>query len=385
MAAKDGISDKLPLNDERSMVLLRRLVRESVRPYTLQLVFAVIAMVLVAGTQALTAWLMDPVVNKVFVQKDEQMLWLVGGAVLVTFLVKSIASYAQETFMAYVGHRVVADTQSRLFAGLLNQDVGLFQAHQTGTLLSRFSYDVERMRFAVSNALLGVGRDALTVIFLVGVMFYQQWMLATVALVAAPVTVVPIHRLGQRIRKVTADTQHEMGQLTTTLSQSFHGIRMVKAYRMEAYERAKADGFVESIFTLAFRAARVRAAAQPIIDAFGGVAITAVVVYGGHRVVQGATTPGAFFSFITALMMAYQPMRALGKVNAIIQEGLASAQRVFNLVDRVPAIREPENPAPVPRQAGPVRFDGVSFSYDDETDALDGVTFEAVASIERSF
>ncbi|TVR99107.1 MAG: ATP-binding cassette domain-containing protein [Rhodospirillales bacterium] len=370
---------RLDLSDERSWRLLRRLVRELVRPYLPTLAVAVVFMAVVAATTAATAWLLDPVVNKVFVARDPAALWLVGGAVLAVFAVRSAAAFLQEVLIARVGQRVIADTQDRLFGHMLAQDVALFQARHSGALLSHFTYDINAMRTAVSNALVGLGRDALSVLFLVGVMVYQDWLLALITLVVAPLTIYPVQQLGRRMRQVSARTQEEMGVLTTTLSQTFQAIRMVKAYGLEAYERAKVGRMIESLFALTYHAAKVRAAPQPIIDALGGIAVAAVIIYGGARVIDGTTTAGAFFSFTAAVLLAYQPMRALGKIAAQIQEGLAAADRVFRLLDRRPALEDTPGARALPRRAGAVRFEGVRFSYDGIAWALDGVDFEAPA------
>ncbi len=281
--------------------------------------------------------------------------------------------------MVDTGLRIVADIQSRLFSHLLQQDVAELQGHNSGTLLSRFTYDVNIMRYAVSDAVVVLGRDVLTVIFLVALMFYQEWLLATIAFAGAPLTVYPLQMLGKRVRKVTRETQEEMGALTSRLGQSFQGIRTVKAFRMEPHEQGHADSLIERIRGLSYRAAIAKAATQPITDALGGVAIAAIIVYGGLRVIDGHTTAGAFFSFIAAMLMAFQPIRALGKLNARIQEGLAATERVYALLDQAPAIVDPPDARKVPRQAGAVRLEGVRFSYNGETQALDGVTLEAPA------
>ncbi len=373
------MTDSLPVTDVRTLPLIRRLLAEAVRPYLWQIVIGMVFMALVAGTTAATAWLMEPVVNKIFIQKSAAMLWLVGGGVLGTFLLKSVASYAQEVVLSRVGLRIVADTQARLYAHLLEQDMAVFQARHTGELISHFTYDIGAMRTAVSNALIGLGRDTLSLIFLIGVMVYQDWTLSLIALVVAPATIIPIERLGRRMRKVSVKTQDQMSALNTLLSQSFQGIRIIKAYGMEAYETDRAGRLIETLFTLMVQAVKVRAAAQPIIDAFGGFAVAAVIVYGGFSVIHGGTSPGAFFSFITAVLMAYQPLRALSKINAYLQEGLAAANRVFAVLDRLPAITETPGARALPRQAGEVRFEQVRFSYDGEHPALDGVSFTAPA------
>ncbi len=370
---------KIALTDDRTFGLIRRLISESIFPYRFQLGGALLCMSIVAGMTTASAWLLDPVVNKVFVQHEAGMLWLIGGAVLAVFALKSLASYVQEVLLAYVGQHIISDTQNRLFGHLIEQDVGLFQARASGSLVSHFTYDINAMRAAVSGAFVGVGRDALSVIFLVGLIFYQDWLLACVSLLAAPLSIYPIQRLGKRMRRVASQTQHEMGGLNTALSQAFQGIRVIKAYRLEGFEKDRVSRLTRSLCDLAVHAARVEAAAQPIIDTFGGIAITAVIVYGGARVIEGATTPGAFFSFIGAVLMAYQPMRSLSKVNVSLQNGLAAAHRVFSLIDRQPALVELPDAQAMPRLPGAVRFENVRFSYDGEDSALDGVDFEAPA------
>ncbi len=370
---------RIQIADSRSLPLIKRLWSSFIRPHAGWLAVASVAMALVAATTALTAYLMDPVVNEVFVNKNATLLWAVGGAVLATFVVKSVAAYFQDTLLAVVGQRVVADVQSKLFAHLLDQDVALFQSRTTGTLISHFTFDVQALRQAVSNAIVSLGRDGLSVILLVGVMVYQDWLLSVITLVVAPLTAVPIERLGRRMRKVSGAAQVRMGDLTTHLGQSFQGIRMIKAYGMEAPERASVGAIILDIANLSIRQGRVRAAVQPIVDVFGGIAVAAVIVYGGLRVIEGVTTPGAFFSFIAAVLMAYQPLRALGKVNTQIQEGLAAAERIFALLDREPEIRDAADAKVLARDPAEIRLTGVLFRYPDGTEALSGLDLVAPA------
>ncbi|WP_420564956.1 ABC transporter ATP-binding protein [Thalassobaculum sp.] len=370
---------RIPLNDARTGPLLRRLWAAFVRPHAGWLAVASVAMAIVAATTALTAWLMDPVVDKVFVEQDRSMLWLVGGAVIVTFALKSAASYFQDALLARVGGRIVADVQIRLFGHLLGQDVALFQSRATGGLISHFTFDVQALRQAVSNAIVGLVRDGLSVIFLVGVMLYQDWLLSLIALLVAPLTVVPIQKLGKRMRRVSGDAQARMGDLTTLLGQAFHGIRVIKAYAMERAETGRVGALAEEIYRLTYRQGRVRAAVQPIVDAFGGIAVAAVIVYGGYRVIEGATTPGAFFSFIAAVLMAYQPLRGLGKVSTTLQEGLAAAERLFVLLDRQSAIAEAPDAKALERAPAEVALTDVHFRYADGTEALAGIDLVAPA------
>jgi len=354
-------------------------MREAVSPYAGRLVLAVACMVAVAATTAALAWLMDPVVNRVFVDQRADLLWPVGGAVLTVFVVKGLATYCQTVLMAGVGQSVLMDMQNRLFRHLMTQDLSFFQHQTTGGLMSRFTTDIGMMRQAVSTALTGVGKDSLSVIFLVGVMFYQDWLLATIAFAVFPATVIPITTLGRRLRHVTADTQAQTGSLMTLLQQTFTGMRLIKSYRMEAYETERAATLTERIRSLVVRTERVKAIASPLMETFGGVAVTTVIVYGGWRVIQETTTAGAFFSFLTALLMAYRPMKALANLNAQVQEGLAGAERLFYILDTEPSLKDSVDAKPLVVGGGGIALDTVSFSYDEDTAALNSVTFDVPA------
>ena len=368
-----------PEGHASTALLMRRLLRESVRPYLGWLALAVVFMVVMAGATALSAWLMKPVVNDVFIGRDPAMLWLIGGAVLATFLVKGLANYAQASLMSFVGLRIVSDNQNRLFARLARMDLQFFHDNATGRLISRFTVDVGLMRAAVSNVLTGFGKDTLSLAGLVAVMFIQDWRLALASFVVFPIAVLPIVRLGRRMRRVTAHTQEEMGQLMTILEQTFQGIRIVKSYVMEEYEKHRVGAIIERIFTHTMNAARTRARASPIMETLGGIAVALVIVYGGSRVIAGATDAGSFFSFITALLLAYEPMKHLANLNTNLQEGLAGAQRLFAVMDTEPRVREAANARAIEVKRGAIRFEGVRFSYVPGRTALHDVSFEVPA------
>ncbi len=369
------MSTPLPL-DHSTQSLVSRLWREAIHPYLPRIVVALFAMLIAAGAQGFTAWLMEPVVDWVFTQKSQALLWPVAGAVLATFAIKGTAEYAQAAMMSQVGLRIVADLQKRLFAHLISLDAGFFGATSSGRLVSRFMVDVNQMRAGVSNAITGIGKDSLTVLALIGVMFYQDWMLAAAAFLVFPVAFYPIIRLGRRMRKVTVNTQEQMGAFNTVLEQSFQGIRMVKSYGLEPIERGKVDSLTDEIYRLTLKGAITRALSSPIMETLGGVAVTIVIVYGGYRVIDGTTTTGSFFSFITALMMAYQPMKSLAKLNASLQEGLAGAQRLFALLDTQSAITEKPHAATLRVEAGAIAFDGVTFAYGTDGPALNDLTLD---------
>ena len=373
--------DPLPDKPESTAVdgLYRRLVREAVTPYAGWFAFAVLCMAAVAVSTAALAWLMDPVVNRVFVEKRADLLWPVGLGVFATFAVKGAATYGQTVIMTRTGQHILTDLQNRLFRHLLRMDLKFFAAHRTGELISRLTTDINAMRIAVSTALTAIGRETLSVVLLVGVMFYQDWILATIAFVAFPAAVFPVAALGRRLRKVTANTQAETGSFMTLVEQSLSGIRLIKGYQMESYEAGRATVITRTIRDLVVRAERVKALASPLMETLGGVAVTIVIVYGGWRVIQGDTSAGAFFSFITALLSAYRPMKALANANAQINEGLAGAERLFSVLDKEPGLIEIPNAPDLTVTGGEVCFENVGFSYGSDVSALESMSFKVPA------
>src|SRR6516162_5699005 len=322
---------------------------------------------------------MEPVLDRIFVAREGSLLLLIAGGALVLAIVKGLADYGEAVLMTRIGQRVIADVQITLFARLMRADLAFFHAHPSGTLVSRFTSDAALLRNATASVLAGIGKDTLTVIFLVGVMFYQDWLLALVSFFVFPVAIHPIVGIGRRMRRVSANTQAEMGQLTTLLSQTFQGARLVKAYGMEAYEERRAAGLFERLFALIDRATRTRSRASPMMESLGGAAIAVVILYGGHQVISGARTPGALFSFITALLLAYQPLKSLANLNASLQEGLAAAVRVFEVLDVEPTIREMPGARPLRVGGGEIRFEGVRFGYATGAVALDGISLTVPA------
>jgi subfamily B ATP-binding cassette protein MsbA len=358
----------------RSAALVRRLVREFMRPHAKRIVLAFLLMGLTAGATAGRAWLMEPVLDRIFVAREGSLLLLIAGGALALALVKGFADYGEAVLITRVGQRVIADVQIALFARLMRADLAYFHAHPTGTLVSRFTNDAALLRGAAANVLGGIGKDAVTVVFLVAVMFYQDWLLALVSFFVFPLAIHPIVGIGRRIRRVSANAQAEIGEFTTLLSQTFQGARHVKAYGMEDYEERRAAGLIERLFSLIDRGTRTRSRASPMMETLGGAAIAVVILYGGHQVITGARTPGALFSFITALLLAYQPLKSLANLNASLQEGLAAVQRIFEVLDVEPTIRDIPGAKPLRIAGGEIRFEGVRFGYVPGAVAIDGIS-----------
>ncbi len=367
---------KPPILEEgaRTAVLVWRLARDFMRPHLARIALAFVLMGAAAGSTALRAWLMQPVLDRIFVGRDGSLLLLIAGGALAIALVKGLADYGEAVLMNRVGQRVIADVQIALFTRLMRADLSYFHAHPSGSLISRFTSDAALLRSAAANVLGAIGKDALTVLFLVGVMFYQDWLLALVSFFVFPLAIHPIVGIGRRMRRVSANTQAEIGQLTTLLSQTFQGARLVKAYGMEEYEERRAAGLFERVYALIDRATRTRSRASPMMETLGGAAIAVVILYGGHQVIAGSRTPGAFFSFITALLLAYQPLKSLANLNASLQEGLAAAQRIFQVFDVEPTIRDLPDARSLRVAGGEICFNRVRFGYAPGAVALDRIS-----------
>lgn len=363
----------------RTRILVKRLFGEHIRPHIGLLLLAVALMAVVAATTAALAFLMETILDDVFTARDRSSLYVAAAVVMAVFLLKGMATYGQNVLVSFVGQRILADLQKRMFAHLLRADLTYFHNQSSGGLISRFINDVEKMRGTVASVFTAIGRDSLTIVFLVAVMFYQDWLLAVASFFAFPTAILPLVNIGKRMRKVSANTQRELGQFTTLLNEVFQGARHVKAYGMEAYERKRADAVIEQIFSLVFRAARTKAAAYPIMETLGGTAIVVVICYGGWQVIEGTRSTGTFFSFVTALLLAYDPVKKLVNLNAQLQEGLAAADRVFEILDVEPALRDRPDAKPIETAKGDIAFEEVTFSYGDGQPALRGVSLTVEA------
>lgn len=359
--------------------MVKRIVQDAVAPYFGKIVLALICMALMAGATGGYAYLMDPVINEVFVKQNSAMLVPVGVAVLFSFALKGFANYGQSVLMSYVGGRILADIQNKLYAHVIRLDIGFFHSTNTGKLITRFTSDITSMRAAVSVALTGFGKDLLTALVLIGVMFYQDWQLAIIAFTVFPAAILPIARLGKRMRKVSANTQQQIGEFATLLEQTFQGVRHVKAYGMEPYECSRMEKLVETVFKLSFKAQTVSARSSPIMETLGGAAITTIIIYGGSRVIDGASDPGSFFSFITALLLAYEPVKRLANINMSLQSGLAASQRVFMVLDLEPEIKDAPDAKQLNISGGNINFNKVSFAYNPEITALRDIDLEIKA------
>lgn len=347
------------------MSLYRRLL-ELIKPYRTKVVLAMICMAFVSLLTAGQAYLVQPALDDVFMKKDEKMLFLLPIAIILLFLVKGVFNYGQAYLMNFIGLRIIADMRERLYNHLQNLSLSFFTKTSTGVIISRITNDVNLIQASVSNAITGLLKDVFTIIGLIGVIFYRNWKLAVIAFLILPLAVIPIKEFGKRLRKLSRKSQQRMGSITTFLHETITGNRIVKAFNMEEYEKRRFSVENDKFFRTILKRVRIRALSHPLMEVIGGVGVAAIVWVGGYSVIRGELTPGAFFSFMAALLLLYNPIRDLNKVNLEIQDGMAAAIRVFELLDTVSEIRDEKEAIPLPPISEGILFQKVNFKYDGE-------------------
>lgn len=346
------------------MAVFKRLLRLA-KPHTGKFLIALLLMLVVGLSTAGLAFLVKPALDDIFFEKKASMLYLIPLAILAIYFIKGICSYGQAVLMNYIGQRIVTDLRNDLHRHIHIQSLSFFQSHPTGTLMSRITNDVNLIQNAVSEALTSLLKDSFSLVGLVFVIFYRDWQLAIIAAFVFPLTIYPIAKFGEKLRKVAMGAQVTLGSLSSLLQETISGIRIVKAFGMEDYEGKRFGRENEQLFRLFMKSASIRAVSGPFMEFLGGLGIAAIVFYGGYQVIRGTSTPGTFFSFLTALIMLYEPVKRLTNVNNTIQQGLAGAVRVFQILDLEPDIRNTPGAASLPRAAGEIRIEGVSFRYED--------------------
>jgi len=343
--------------------ILKRLFKDSIKPYAGKLLASLFFMAIIALTTGATAWLLDPAIEKIFLDRDEKMLVLIPIAIILTLLIKGIASYIQVYLLTVVGQQIIADTQVKMFSKVIYSDLAWLNQIHSAKIISNFLYDVNLLQGSVSNSLASGMKDLLTLICLLAVMFYQDWRLATVAIIAFPLVGLLSGRLGRRMKKATTESQVETGILASLLSENLDGTRIVKAYQQEESEIKKVSNSILRRMKNIIKAHVTRGAASPFAEFLAGFGIAGALYYAGLRGLQGELPLNEFISFLGAMMLAFQPLRRLAAINTTIQEGFSAAIRVFNLLDQKSLINENKDASDLKIQQGAIELKNVTLSY----------------------
>jgi len=347
------------------MTLYRRMLNY-VRPYLPRLFLAMLFMMFVSAFQGAVAFLVKPALDDIFINKDGGRLAVIPVFILGVYLAKGIFEFAQSYLMNGVGQRVIRDIRDHLYRHLQSLSLSFYMRHPTGVLMSRVTNDVGLMQGAVTSAVTGLIKDSFSSVFLVGVVFYRDWKLALVALVLFPLAFWPIARFGRKLRRTSIRSQEVTGGLTSHLQETISGAKLVKAFGAEEFEVDRFATRNADLYRLNMKVVKVQAMTSPLSEMFAGFGAAAVVFYGGYSVVNGHSTPGNFFSFMTALFMLYEPVKRLSQVNNIIQQGIAAATRVFEVLDTLPDVKESPGAVDLAEIRKEIVFDRVDFRYDEE-------------------
>ena len=348
------------------------------KPHAVRFFIALFCMLIVGATTSALAFLVKPALDEIFLKKNSVMLKWIPLAVVGIYLTKGVCSYVQTVLMNFIGQRVVADLRAALYRKIQTQSLAFFTKNPTGLLMSRITNDVGFIQGAVSEAVTALLKDSFTLVCLVFVIFYRDWQLAIIAMLVFPLAVYPIATFGRRMRQIASRTQVTLGSLTTLLQETISGTRIVKAFNMEEYENRRFAGENERLFRLNLKAASINAVSSPFMEFLGGIGISSIIFYGGYQVIQGQSTPGTFFSFLTALIMLYEPVKRLINVNNTIQQGIAGAERVFGIIDLVPQIRNHPDAFPLPQISREIDIRAVDFHYE-ETPILKAINLKIQA------
>lgn len=369
---------KAPLEKEKRQSLTRRMINEYLLQYKPVLAVAVLCMLISAGTTAAFAHLMQPVFDDVLInQKEDRIVW-VASAILICLVLRGLSTYGHVVLMNRIGQDIVATLQSQLFTKLMAAPVLFHQKNPSGALITRMISDTQMMRSAVADSITGIGKSLLTLIFLLGVMIYQDWKLSLYALTIFPIATVFLWIVGKRIRKVSRKTQEHVSGFSDKLSQSLQGVRQVKIYNKQTHEAGRMRSIIERVRDFNIKAVQIGNLTTPVNDILVGGALFALISYGGFGVIAGDLTPGSLVSFITAFLLAYEPMKRLSKLNTSYNIGLGAADRVFDVLDgeeEQGGISSKTEEFNEDKQVS-LQFDQVSFRYEgQDVPALNDISF----------
>ena len=354
--------------------ILKRLFKENIRPQLVKLSTSFIFMIIIALATGATAWLLDPAIEKIFLERDAQMVLLIPLGVIGILFIKGVATFFQVSILTEIGQKIIADIQINMFTKITYADLGWLQINHSGKIIANFLYDVNLLQSSVSDNLANTFRNLLTLICLLGVMFYQDITLSLIALIAIPLVALLSKRLGKRMKKASTGTQIETGVLASLLTENLDGTRIVKAYQQEEAEIKKVSQSIYRRMQLLIKTTKTKAAAAPFSEFLAGFGIAGAMYYAGLRGIQGELPLNEFISFLGAMMLAFQPLRSLSQANTIMQEGFAAGKRVFELLDQPLEIIERNNAEELLVKKGKVIFKDVSLSYNKENIVLDNIS-----------
>ncbi|MBP6606749.1 MAG: lipid A export permease/ATP-binding protein MsbA [Nitrospira sp.] len=353
------------------MSLMKQYLRllSYLNPYRFRLGAAFLCALLVAGLSAAYAWLVRPVLDGLFISKDESLLLVLPIAILAVAVLKGVFNYGQNYLMNFVGNQVIGDIREQLFSKLVRLPVHYHDSNTSGRLVSRVINDVNQMANAVTGVLKDLFQQGLTFLAMIGVIIYQNWKLAAVSMIVVPLSVVTMARMGRRLRSLATRGQERMGDMASTLQETLAGIRMVKSFGREDEEAKRFRQSNDAFIHTTMKAIQVSSLGASLMEVIGVLGVAGIIWYGGYLVIHDEMTPGAFFSFLAAMFMAYTPIRRLSGANNTVQQALAAAERVFDVLDLPNEQDVSGGTTELPAITRSLEFQQVAFRYEGQGDA----------------
>ncbi|MDC3087558.1 ABC transporter transmembrane domain-containing protein [Candidatus Pelagibacter sp.] len=354
--------------------ILKRLYKDYTKKYLNKILLSVFFTVLLAGSTSAVAYLLDPAIEKLFIKQEKSLIYLIPALIVIAFAIKGGSLYIAKVIMIGVSEEVRKDIQIDMFDSLIKADTQLIDNKHSGKFVTNLSNDVGMITNLVSTAILNLFKDSLTLIGLLGVMFYQNWKLSLVAIIMIPLASTAARALGKRIGKVTTQQMNEAGALNTYLIEVFKNHKLTKIFQQEDYEKQRANKFINKLKDISKKIAEVFVRASPIMEFLTGIMIACLILISAKLISNGELQISNFFSFLAAMMLAYQPVRSLATLNIAVHQGLSGAKRVLPIIDEVPQIGEKKEYPNLTIDVGQINFENVKFQYlEDEVQILNSL------------
>lgn len=359
--------------------LVKRVTKEYIFPYWKTLFISISLMLVIAGTTSLHAWLVKPALDSVFVEKKQGALYIIPFAVLVVTIIKGFATYFQLLTMNLLSLKITSALRLRIYSHFIKSDISELNKKSSGNMMASILHEVARIVGMINTAINGFIKQLFTLVGLIGVMFYQSVELSLIAFIGFPLAAYPIYKIGRKLRNLSYKDQDLAGKFNSHMSDTLQYSKLVKSYNCEDFEIKRMGNIIDSVYKMGKKISKMSLIASPFVETLGGIGVAAVIWYGGLQVISGETTPGAFFSFFTAMLMAYRPLKSVSGMNSGVQMGLASLTRIYTMIDELPKIVDKPNAKEIKEIKGDIEFKDVEFSYDEQKTALKGISFKIPA------
>ena len=343
--------------------IVKRMYDEYIKKYIFKILLAAFFSILVAGSTSATAWLLDPAIENIFLNKDKALIYIIPLAIIVAFSTKGISLYLAKILMIQISEEVKKMLQINMLKSFINADTQIIESKHTGKYISNLSFDVDQITRMLAEAFLSIFKDGLTLIGLLTVMFFQNWKLSLIAIIMIPLATIIARKLGKRMGKVATEAQEKSGHLNRYFVDLFKNHKIIKIFQRENYENIRSEDYVNALKDKSIKIRSVYLRSTPIMEVLTGFMIALLIFYSGHLIISGELNINNFFSFLAAMMLAYQPVKSLTKVNIAISQGLSAAKRILPIIDIKNEIEKNETSEEIKLTDGTITFENINFQY----------------------